>query len=135
MYLDVAQGQLPTSLASLSSLQQFVFTDNLLTGSLPAFVGGYPGVGEAWLERNSLSGSLPQSVCSSPSGQDNIHLQVPGHFAWLVITLLSATPFCCIEAAMFAAELEADKFMNCLCRTIQACVDTFLTACCLGYPH
>ncbi len=73
------QGTLPEALGALGALQQFVMADNMLSGSIPAYVGSYPGVGEAWLEYNMFSGGLSQHLCDSPAGHDNLHLQVPSH--------------------------------------------------------
>ena len=70
------QGTLPEALGSLSQLEQFVMSDNALSGSVPSYIGSYPGVGEAWLEYNLFSGALSQQLCASPQGHDNIHLQV-----------------------------------------------------------
>ena len=47
---------------------------NDLSGSIPAYVGSYPGMGEAWLPRNNLSGPLDPSLCQSSGSGDNIHL-------------------------------------------------------------
>ena len=51
-------------------------SDNELTGTVPAYIGAYPGVGEAWLQRNDFSGALPASLCSRPGGRDHLHLEV-----------------------------------------------------------
>ena len=48
---------------------------NDLSGTIPAYVGSYPGMGEAWLPRNNLSGPLDPSLCQSSGSGDNIHLQ------------------------------------------------------------
>ena len=69
------QGTLPEALGRLTNLRQFILSGNALVGSLPAYVGAYPGVGEAWLNRNKLSGQLNDGLCSNPAGRDSIHLQ------------------------------------------------------------
>lgn len=79
--LSILQGDLPLSLERLSNLKQFVFSGNALTGSVPAYIGTYPGVGEAWLARNMFSGSLPAGLCAGPSARDNIYLQVGTHLS------------------------------------------------------
>ena len=48
---------------------------NDLSGTIPAYVGSYPGMGEAWLPRNNLSGPLDPSLCQGSGSGDNIHLQ------------------------------------------------------------
>lgn len=70
-----AQGTLPDSLGRLTNLKQIILSSNVLTGSLPAYVGAYPGVSDAWLEWNNLSGRLSTGLCSNPAGRDILHLQ------------------------------------------------------------
>ncbi len=79
------QGTLPQALASLGKLRQFVVNGNDLSGTIPAFVGSYPGMGEAWLPRNNLSGPLDPSLCQSSGSGDNIRLQAS--------SLLTGSPF------------------------------------------
>jgi hypothetical protein len=70
------QGTLPASLADLGKLTQFVVNGNDLSGSIPPFIGNYPGVREAWLARNRFSGPLNASLCQSNGTGDSIYLQV-----------------------------------------------------------
>ena len=70
------QGTLPASLADLGKLTQFVLNGNALSGSIPPFIGSYPGVREAWLARNRFSGPLNASLCQSNETGDSIYLQV-----------------------------------------------------------
>ena len=70
------QGTLPASLADLGKLTQFVMNGNDLSGSIPPFIGNYPGVTEAWLARNRFSGPLNASLCQSHGTGDSIYLQV-----------------------------------------------------------
>lgn len=70
------QGTLPASLADLGKLTQFVVNGNALSGSIPPFIGSYPGVREAWLARNRFSGPLNASLCQSNGTGDSIYLQV-----------------------------------------------------------
>lgn len=69
------QGTLPQALASLGKLRQLVVNGNYLSGTIPAYIGSYPGMGEAWLARNNLSGPLESSLCQISGSGDNIHLQ------------------------------------------------------------
>ena len=70
------QGTLPASLADLGKLTQFVVNGNDLSGSIPPFIGSYPGVREAWLARNRFSGPLNASLCQTNGTGDSIYLQV-----------------------------------------------------------
>ncbi len=69
------QGGLPQALGNLTNLRQFILSGNVLVGSVPAYVGAYPGVGEAWLARNNLSGQLTDGLCSNSAGNESIHLE------------------------------------------------------------
>ena len=48
---------------------------NDISGTIPAYVGSFPGMGEAWLARNNLSGPLDASLCQNSGSGDNVHLQ------------------------------------------------------------
>ena len=70
------QGTIPAALVGLSKISQFVLNGNQLTGSIPAYLGSFPGLREAWVARNKLSGSLSPKLCNNSFSQTNIHLQV-----------------------------------------------------------
>ena len=72
----VLQGTIPAALVGLSKITQFVLNGNQLSGSIPAYIGGFPGLREAWVARNNLSGPLSPNLCNSSFSETNIHLQV-----------------------------------------------------------
>ena len=97
-------------------LRQFVINGNELTGSIPAYMGSYPGLGEAWLARNHLSGPLDPLLCQNPGYGDNIHLQV------------SAAVFClALDWPVLVCKGILDRHSACddaLCRKVTVCNDS-----------
>ena len=73
------QGTIPAALAGLGKITQFVLNGNELSGSIPAYLGRFPGLREAWVARNNLSGPLSPELCNGSFNETNLHLQVsPG---------------------------------------------------------
>ena len=70
------QGTIPAALAGLGKITQFVLNGNQLSGSIPAYLGSIPGLREAWVARNNLSGPLSPNLCNGSFSETNIHLQV-----------------------------------------------------------
>ena len=58
------QGTLPDELAALASpdFTQLWFTNNLLSGTLPSFLGNFGGMTDLVLENNAFSGTLPTQL-------------------------------------------------------------------------
>ncbi|KAJ9128737.1 hypothetical protein P3X46_034530 [Hevea brasiliensis] len=56
-------GQLPSSVANLSThLQQFCFSDNLLTGSFPQGIERFQELVSLSIEKNSFVGDIPETI-------------------------------------------------------------------------
>ena len=70
------QGTIPAALAGLGKITQFVLNGNQLSGSIPSYLGSFPGLSEAWVARNKLSGPLSPNLCNGSFSETNIHLQV-----------------------------------------------------------
>ena len=70
------QGTIPAALAGLGKISQFVLNGNELSGSIPAYLGSFPGLREAWVARNNLSGPLSPELCNGSVSETNLHLQV-----------------------------------------------------------
>ena len=63
-------GSIPSSLGSLTNLQELDLTANQLTGSIPSSLGSLTNLQRLWLWYNELTGSIPSSLGSLTNLQE-----------------------------------------------------------------